>query len=242
MITFKGAWVSRVGALGVLGLVGAGVGLGGCNVPAEASDVEELFSEEPKAGAQAGPCGMCLNGTCTPLGDGSYCCVGQRRAMQCGWQSQPDVWGQLPPEGGDTYSVSLSYGSTACEDSYVVGYPEQAPEDFRWLKQVVASVPSWFAPSTECECRNTVIMLEWEDQLCQWGPGQKALCAFGTGVARKSQVGVWGPNGCTVSASLSPEDAAGEYFFAATSPQLRATAIDRRTGEKQVVMVRTFRH
>lgn len=247
MNMFKGiARVSRVGVLGVLGLFGAGVVLGGCEVQPEESDAEKLFSEEPEVDEQGGECGICLGGYCIPLG-GGYCCAGQMLPTHCGLQSSPDVWGQLPAEGGHVDYAVASYGSTDCHDSYVIGYPEQAPEDYRWLKEVVVSVPPPFAPTNECDCINTRVMVEWEEDSCLWGPPVKGvpplpLCNLGQRIARKGKNGVWGPNGCTVSVTVTPDDAPGSYFFAATAPQLRATAMDKRSAQERPILVRTYRH
>jgi hypothetical protein len=269
VITFNRiAWVSRVGVVGVLGLLGAGVGLAGCEVPPEESDMEELFSEEPEASEEAIP-------PCGPSVPPGTCCMGTYSPANCRLQPSPDTWGYLPAEGSNAYYVRTSYGNTSCEDSYVIGYQEPAIEDSHWLKEVNVVVPPLYAPTSSCACSNTVVMLEWEDALCDYGPGVAGsccygntcsgscmtaadcdedwscegatpnttpMCFFGTQIVRKSKAGVWGPNGCTVSVTMTPEEASGDYFFSATTPQLRATAMDRRTGVELPITVRTSRH
>lgn len=262
------AWVSRVCGVGVLGLFGAGVGLGGCDVPPEERDMQELWSEEPEAGEEAIP-------PCGPVVPPGVCCQGRYSPETCEWQSSPDVWGPLPPEGSFGWQLRTQYGDTDCEDSLVIGYSESAIEDEHWLKEVKVVVPPLFAPTSACACANTVVMLEWEEALCDYGPGVKGrcchgtfcaggcmnsddcpndwacqgatpvttpICVFGTATARKSSAGVWGPNGCTVSVSMTRADAPDHYFFSASAPQLRATAMDRRTGQELPITVLTYRH
>lgn len=253
--------------------LGGAVGAGACAVTPEGADIEDLAADEPGLEEEA-LCGTCPHGqTCATVGS-TACCVGSQSPVTCALQASVDVWGTPPSPGGvRSYSASV-YGNTACADSLVIGYSPAVTQGVEWFDHAEATVSAPSLPTNPCDCANTVVMLEVEDNKCIDGPGIRGSCCmsdlacdgscdspsdcpdkyscvgfvpgertcFQTELVRRSHNAAWSSTfGCVSKVSIARDDTTTGYFRGEL-PQIRATAMDRRTGQELPVTVRTYRH